>query len=152
MSEFKNLVADITLSYYPKIKIKDRPKVNGARAVAQIFRDNWDDTQIGLVEEFKVMLLDRGTRIIGILPLSKGGMSGVYVDSKLIFIAALKAAASNIILVHNHPSTDARPSAQDIRLTRKICEGARLLDMEVLDHIILTADDHYSFSEEGLIP
>ncbi|GAB5527499.1 MAG: JAB domain-containing protein [Roseivirga sp.] len=152
MSELNRMVADIKISYHPKIKIRDCAKVKNGTDAATLFRENWDDTQIGFVEEMKVMLLNRGGRVLGIAAVSKGGMGGTYCDPKVIFCTALKAGASQIILAHNHPSGEIKPSQPDLRLTRKLCDGARLLELCVLDHIILTEDRHLAFSEEGLMP
>lgn len=77
-------------------------------------------------------------------------MAGTIADPKVIFSAALKSAASSIILVHNHPSGNLRPSQADIDLTQKLRAGGKLLDIEVIEHIILSSEGYFSFSDEGL--
>jgi DNA repair protein RadC len=78
-------------------------------------------------------------------------MSGTVADPKLIFVSALKAAASYIILVHNHPSGNLKPSSEDIRLTNRLVEGGKLLDLLVVDHLIITIEGFYSFCDGGLL-
>jgi DNA repair protein RadC len=97
------------------------------------------------------MFTNRANKVLGIFELSTGGVSGTVADPKLIFAAALKVAASGLILSHNHPSGNLQPSQADIDLTRKIKEAGKLLEIQLLDHIILTTEGYYSFADEGLI-
>ena len=90
-------------------------------------------------------------RVLGIYELSTGGFAGTIADPKLVFIAALKANACNIILTHNHPSGNLKPSRADEELTRKIATAGMYLDIKVSDHIIVTSEGYYSFGDEGLI-
>ena len=145
------LVAEIQLSYHPKVKPSQRPSVTSSREVYQLFYDNWDADRIELQEQFKVMLLNRGNRVLGIVDISTGGIAGTLADPKLIFATALKAGASSIILAHNHPSGQLTPSQADRTLTKKLTDGGKLLDISVLDHVILTADSYFSFADEGII-
>lgn len=115
----------------------------------QIFLDNWNEDTIELQEECKVLLLNRANRVLGIYNLSKGGCSSTIVDPKLLFSVALKTNASAIILAHNHPSGNLSPSDKDILLTRKLMGAGELLDLAVLDHLIITKEGYYSFSDEG---
>ncbi len=102
------------------------------------------------MEEFKILLLNRANMVLGIASLFKGGVVGTVIDTKVIFQYALKANASQLILAHNHPSGNLKPSDADISITRKIKDGARQLNITLLDHIILTSDKrYYSFAEEG---
>lgn len=100
-------------------------------------------------EEFWVLLLNQANRLQSKQLISKGGRAGTVVDAKLVFEAALRHKATSIILSHNHPSGNLRPSDQDRTLTKKILEGGRLLDIRVLDHLIISNDTYYSFSDEG---
>ena len=104
-----------------------------------------------LQETFNVMLLNRANEVLGIYRLSKGSVSGTLVDPKLVFSVALKGLASVIILAHNHPSGTLKPSSADIELTRKLVEGGKLLDIQIVDHIIVTRHGYYSFADEGMI-
>jgi DNA repair protein RadC len=83
--------------------------------------------------------------------ISVGGLAASYVDSKIIFAVALKSGASGIILCHNHPSQELQPSQADIALTRRLQEGGKLLDILILDHLIVSDDGYYSFSDSGVI-
>ena len=106
---------------------------------------------ISLREYFYILFLNRSNKIIGFFQLSSGGISGTVADPKLAFSIALKCIASSIILVHNHPSGNAKPSECDISLTRKFKEGGKLLDIAVLDHLIITEEGFYSFADEGMM-
>jgi DNA repair protein RadC len=102
-------------------------------------------------EEFWLIMLDRGNRLIEIGCVSRGGMHGTVADPKLIFKLALDKRASSIILAHNHPSGQLRPSEEDIKLTRKLTEGGRLLDIGVHDHVIVAGSGYYSFADNGML-
>lgn len=93
----------------------------------------------------------RNDRLIEICEVSSGGMAGTVADPKLIFSTALKAGASSIILSHNHPSGNLKPSQADIALTQKIIKAGSFLDIAVLDHIIITSEGYYSFADEALL-
>lgn len=144
-------VAEVQLVYKSKVKPSLRPRITSSRDAQQIFMSCWDDTKLELAEQFKVMLLNRAHKVLGIYELSTGGVSGTVADPKLIFAAALKGVASGIILAHNHPSGNLQPSQSDIDLTRKLKEAGRFLEIQVMDHLILSTEGYYSFSDEGLI-
>ncbi|HOX77703.1 MAG TPA: JAB domain-containing protein [Bacteroidales bacterium] len=103
------------------------------------------------IEEFVVICLNRANRMLGWAKISSGGLSGTVADPKVIFQIALKSNASSIILAHNHPSGSLQSSEMDIRLTRKNKEAGLMLDLQALDHIILTTEGYYSFAEEGCL-
>jgi DNA repair protein RadC len=144
-------VSEIQLSYKSKVKASLRPKISSSRDAENILRQYWNDDLLELQEEFKIILLNRYNKVIGIFTVSQGGIAGTVADPKLIFGCALKAAASGIILAHNHPSGALQPSHGDIDLTKKLKDGGRLLDIQVLDHIIITSESYYSFADEGLL-
>ncbi len=146
-----SVVAEIQLSYHPAVKPSQRPKIGASREVYELFKANWDQDRLELQEQFKVMLLNRANRVLGIVEISSGGIAGTVADPKLIFAVALKAGASSIILSHNHPSCQLKPSRADIALTNKICQCGQFLDISVLDHIILTAEGYLSFADEGMM-
>lgn len=144
-------LAEIEISYKPKFKVLERPQIDCSNKAYDILMSNWDLDKIELVEEFKIVLLNRRNRVLGIVNISQGGMSGTVADPKIIFAVALKACASGIILSHSHPSGESSPSEADIRLTKKLTEAGKLLDLHILDHIIVCADGYYSFKDEGMI-
>ncbi|MCB0757931.1 MAG: DNA repair protein RadC [Flavobacteriales bacterium] len=100
-------------------------------------------------EEFWLLLLDRGLRLIESRRVSVGGLHGTVADPKVIFRCALEKGASCMVVGHNHPSGQLRPSEEDVRLTHKLMEGGRMLDIIVQDHIIITAGGFYSFADNG---
>ena len=102
-------------------------------------------------EEFWILLLNRANQVIRKERISVGGVSGTVVDAKIIFSRALACLASSIILAHNHPSGQTRPSEEDIRVTKKITEAGKSLDIRVLDHLIIGSEKYYSFADEGII-
>jgi DNA repair protein RadC len=145
------MVSEIKISYQPKMKISDRPVVKNSTESYPLFLASWDMEVIHLLEHFKIMILDRANRVKGIFLLATGGMSGVVVDPRIVFRLALETFASSIILAHNHPSENLRPSQADIEVTRQLREAGKLLQIAVLDHLIITYDKYYSFADEGII-
>jgi len=148
-NDFK--VSEIEIQYRNKVKSTDRLKISGSKDAEEIFRPIFQD----LIEHREAMYclyLNRANKVLGYFLVGLGGVSGVVADPKLIFQTALKANASGIILAHNHPSGNATPSQADIDLTKKVKEGARLLEMSLLDHVILLPDNGYfSFADEGFL-
>lgn len=102
-------------------------------------------------EEFWLLLLNRANRLIQKVKLSSGGIVATVVDPKLVYKHALDHLASSIILAHNHPSGSLRPSQHDLNITAKLVEAGKMLDILVADHLIITIDGYFSFSDEGLL-
>jgi DNA repair protein RadC len=102
-------------------------------------------------EEFVVLMLNRANEVIGKYDLSKGGIAGTVVDPKLIFKAALEHLACGIILCHNHPSGNPKPSPEDLKLTKKLKDAGTLMEIDVLDHLIVAGEGYFSFADEGLL-
>lgn len=102
-------------------------------------------------EEFNILLLNRANHVLGWFNVSIGGVASTVVDPKVIFSVALKCNASGIILSHNHPSGNLNPSDADLNLTKKLNSGGKLLEINILDHLILTTDRYYSFADEGML-
>ncbi len=146
-----NQVAEVELIYRSKVKPSERPKITRSGDAYDLFMNYWNENKLEFVEEFKVMLLNKANKVLGICELSTGGVSGTVADPKLIFMAALKCNASNIIIAHNHPSGNLKPSSADEQLTLKIKEGGKFLDLPLLDHLIVTTEGYYSFADEGLL-
>src|SRR5690606_5281370 len=133
------------------VKPSHRPKITSSKDAYEILLENWDEEKVEFVEQFKIVLMNRGNRVLGIYEVSTGGASATVVDPKLIFAAAIKTAASSIILAHNHPSGQLMPSDVDIKLTKKLKDGGQYLEIPVLDHVIVTSEGYYSFADEGLL-
>jgi DNA repair protein RadC len=125
-----------------------RDKIKSGRDVYEIFQSIIGDLSY---EEFWVILLDRSNKIIHRQKISQGGIAGTVADVRIILHQALEKLASSIILCHNHPSGQTVPSEADISLTKKIKESAKIMDIAVLDHIIVTEGSYYSFADEGIL-
>jgi len=144
-------VAEVQLVYKSKCDITQRPKISKSSECYDILLSTWNLDTIELCEEFKILLLNRANKVLAISTLSKGGTAGTVVDPKLLFTTALKLKASSIILAHNHPSGELKPSQQDIKMTNNLIEGGKYLDIPVLDHLIISSHGYYSFGDEGLM-
>lgn len=136
--------------YSKKLKASERPKIGSSSEVVALLRELWS-SQMEVREEFIVLLMDRDNKVLGYQELSKGGMTGTVVDIRLLLSMALESLATSIIIAHNHPSGALRPSTQDIAITKKIKESAKTMDIQVLDHIIITKEGHFSFADEGVL-
>lgn len=144
-------VTEVELVYRNKMKASERPTVRVSNDAYDILYKSWDMDKIELQEQFKIMLLDRKNSCIGISTLATGGISGCLVDLKLAFATALKSRASCIILAHNHPSGNKTPSEADKNLTQQFALAGKILDLNVLDHLIVTKEGYTSFADEGLM-
>ena len=102
-------------------------------------------------EEFWILLLTRSNEVIRPVQISQGGISGTVADPKIIFKSALEHLASSMILVHNHPSGNLKPSEADKELTRRLVTSGKLLDIPVLDHLIVSELGYLSFADEGML-
>lgn len=129
-------------------EVPDRPSITSSAAAFDQVRGRLAELPH---EEFWLLLLDRGNRLIQSTSVSKGGLHGTVADPKVIFKLALDKRASCLVLCHNHPSGQLRPSEEDVKLTRKLVEGAGLLDIVVQDHIIVAATGYYSFADNGML-
>lgn len=125
-----------------------RPHINGSASIARYLQARFRDLPH---EIFAVVFLNRGNRILHFEIVSSGGITGTVADTRIILKKALEEGAVNLILCHNHPSGNLRPSRSDEELTLKIREAAKFFDIRVLDHVIVSAEGYFSFSDEGLI-
>jgi len=146
-----SLVAEIELVYHTTVKPSQMPKVTCSKDAYDILIGSWDPGKINLIEQCKVLLLNRGNKVLGICEISSGGMAGTIVDIKLVFAAALKAAASGIIIAHNHPSGNLTASREDLAYTTKLKLAGELLDLLLLDHVILSSEGFISLVDQGLM-
>lgn len=128
----------------------NKAKITGSEDAEKILRGLFP-IDLEYRECMTVLYLNRANNTIGHFIASLGGLSGTVCDAKMIFQVALKVNASALILCHNHPSGNTNPSRADENLTEKIKEAGKLLDIELIDHLILTEDSSYSFANEGKI-
>jgi len=115
------------------------------------FARQFYESDISIYESMFLIMLNRANAVIAWAKISQGGVSGTIADPKIIAKFAVDCLCSNVILVHNHPSGNISPSANDIELTKKVKSGLALFDMSLLDHIILTETTYYSFADDGKI-
>lgn len=149
MKKLTTQFEEVKLVYRNKTKMKDRIDVKSSLQAYEVLKQVWDMDQINLLEEFKILLLDRNLKLMSVASISKGGYSATPVDPRVVFSIALKRRAQSLILAHNHPSGNLNPSAQDISLTNKLISGGKLLDIPVCDHLIINEEDYYSLADEG---
>ena len=141
-------VSEIEISYKPAIGSK--PEVTSSSDAYEILKEHYPENQIALKEYFVVMYLNQANRVIGVQKLSVGGLTSAVADVRLLFGTALKVLATGLVISHNHPSGNIRPSLQDRNLTKQVKEAGKLLDIKLLDHLILTPDDKYiSMADNG---
>ena len=137
------IVSEIQLKYKPQPLTET---INSAKDIHKLLINRvYNEETIGYKETFKVLLLNNANKII-----SDGGLTSTIVDVRVIMQTALVSNASAIILTHNHPSGNTRPSSQDDNLTKKIKAACEIMDIRLLDHIIVTPyDSFYSYCDEG---
>jgi DNA repair protein RadC len=126
----------------------NRKQITSSRDIYDIFHPVLADLPN---EEFWIILLNRSNKLIERQKISQGGISGTVTDVRIILKTALEKLASSIILCHNHPSGNPKPSESDISITNKIKESGKLMDINLIDHIIVTDGKYYSFADEGMI-
>jgi DNA repair protein RadC len=131
-----------------EINTTERPKINGSKDAYELVKGDLMDLPH---EEFWVIMLNRANRLLKKHQISLGGVHGTVADPKIIFKTALESLASGIIVAHNHPSGNLTPSQQDIDLTKKLKEAGKLLEIQLLDHVIIAGKNYFSFADEGLM-
>lgn len=144
-------VAEININYAPALGWNNQPHIVTSLDAYVIIKNYFPEETIHLQESFVVLYLNQANRVIGVYKMSKGGITGTVADNRLILATALKIVSTSFIIAHNHPSGNNKPSAQDIQLTSKVKEAARLLDIQLIDHLIVTPLDgeYYSFADDG---
>ena len=142
-------VAELLVSYSPNIV--SAQKISNSRETYSLITNYWNLNTIEMQEEVKVILLNKANKVLGIFDLSKGGICSSIIDVKIVLSIALKTLASGIIIVHNHPSTNLTPSKADIDITQKLKSACKIMEILLLDHLIITKEDYFSFADDGLL-
>jgi len=143
---------EIRITFSPNMKASQRPVVTCSADAVPLFRQHWDENFYELREEVRMILLNTRGRVLGIFTLSVGGPTRTVLDETMVFLLAVRTPGTrSIILAHNHPGGDTKPSHQDIQTTIQIKAGAALLGLKLLDHYILTAESYLSMADEGLM-
>jgi DNA repair protein RadC len=157
LSNFRGIGEAKAISIIAALEIGRRRNDTEVKAVESILssKDAYNLMRRHLVdlnhEEFWIILLGRSSKVLSKELISKGGLSGTVADPKIIFHIALQHQASGIILIHNHPSGNLKPSQQDISLTKKLSEAGRILDIQIFDHLIISDTGYFSFGDESLL-
>ena len=146
-----NIVSEVELTYKNNVPYNQRQKISNSQGAYEILTNLFPENTMDYIETFIVLYLNRANQVLGYSVISQGGTSNTTVDIKMVIQTALLANASCIILAHNHPSGNLHPSSDDNRITNRIIEAARLFDITVLDHIIITNESYYSFTDNGNI-
>ena len=151
MDTLKFILSEIELRYNPKVPAIQKPKIKCAVDAHKQFLDLLDQTQFNIKEEAAVLFLNRSKRVIGGYKLSSGGISGTVVDIRIVLGMALKSLASGFIIAHTHPSGELTPSKQDLDLTIRLMESGKLMDIQLVDHLVITKESYLSMAEDDLI-
>lgn len=142
-------VSEIKVSY--SSSSGDNVTVKNSEDVWKVALSHWNMDVIEYQEQVKLVLLNRANKVLGIYHVSKGGTVSSVIDLKVILAIALKCNAHGIILLHNHPSGNLRPSDADKRITEKLKEACKMVDLVLLDHLIITKKSYYSFTDSGIL-
>ncbi|ASK29024.1 hypothetical protein CEY12_02385 [Chryseobacterium sp. T16E-39] len=129
-------------------EISDKPVISNSNDAYVIFKNHLSDLR---TEEFWAVFLNQSNKVVQISQLTQGGISQSIVDVRVLFKIALDNFSTGIIIAHNHPSGSLKPSHEDLKITQKVKEGGLFLNIQLLDHLIITQNTYFSFSDEGLI-
>lgn len=125
-------------------------KITGSDTAADFIRQFYGD-DIEVFESSFILLLNNAHKTIGFAKISQGGITGTVIDVRLVAKYAVEAIATAVVLAHNHPSGNLKYSQSDLAITKKVKNGLNILDINLIDHLILTAEGHYSFADNGII-
>ena len=148
MITYKSSMPEITIKYkkgdFKKVKITQ------SRDAYELFKELFNQDTIEYTEESIVLFFNRMNITIGFIKLSSGGMVGTVIDKRVVMNLALSCGATSIMLAHNHPSGNLKPSNTDIQVSKQLKEAGKLLEINVIDHLILTTEGYYSMADEGV--
>jgi len=143
-------LAEVKVSYKRRLQVS--LKITTSRDSFDVLYSLFDKDTFAYREEFIVLFLNRANRVLGWARVSLGGISGTVVDTKIVFVLAIQTGASSIVVSHNHPSGNTKPSEADIKLTKQLKEAGKFLEIPLLDHLILTPEgEFFSFADEGML-
>lgn len=142
-----NQLMEISVNY--NTTNQQRVRITSHKEAYELIIKNWNLNIIEFQEECKVILMNKGNFVLGIFDVSKGGIDSSVVDIRIILAVALKCNATQLILVHNHPSGSLTPSNSDKNITEKLSKACDLLNLTLLDHLIITRNDYYSLNKEN---
>jgi hypothetical protein len=132
-------------------KVLDAPQVIDSQTSVKIFKEFWNENNIEVIEQMNVMFLSKANKPIGIYQHSKGGIDGTILDVEIISAMAVKSLCKAVIVAHNHPSGQLRPSDADKVMTKQLSNALNLFKISLLDSLIVTKQGYFSFADEGLM-
>ena len=141
----------ISVSFDKILKKSELMKISSADDAYQIFKRVFNADTFDWCEEVIMLCVNNSNKVVGFYKISSGGMTGTVIDVRMIFTTALQCLATGIIIAHNHPSGTLQPSEADKNITKKIKEAGKFLDINILDHLIITDESYFSFSNEGIL-
>ncbi len=144
-------LTEISVQYNPKQHASSREKIVTSDDAVNYLREVFNPNTINMQEQVVVLYLNRGNYVLGHQLLSIGGLTCTVLDVRILLATALKCLACYIIIAHNHPSGELKPSRQDLGITCQLKKAGELLDIKLLDHFIFTYDGHYSFADAGVL-
>jgi DNA repair protein RadC len=149
MKTYKAETPEITLKY--KSSGVKKTKITNSKDSYELLKQMYDDDTLEYCESSIVIYLNRANNSIGWQKISQGGITGTVVDVRMVLATALKCGATGIILSHNHPSGNLFPSDADDKLTKQIFEASKIMEIQLLDHLIITSEGYYSYADQGKI-
>ena len=146
-------LGEVTLNYkYHNPSIKDRPLITNASDAVEVIKLVIDMQRIALQEQFIVIYLNQANKVIGTMNVFSGSIKSTVIDIKLSLASGILLMSSGVIVAHNHPSGNLKPSREDLALTKRLSTALQYMEMKLVDHFIITPDDDYlSFANEGLL-
>ena len=141
--------SEVEIIYKCRTPASERVQIKHSADAFRLLWNYWNKDTIEHHEEFKIVLLNNKNAVLGIADISKGGVNATIIDVRIVLQTALKAHATGIILAHNHPSSNPIPSESDVAITKKLSEAGKLMDIQVLDHLVICGDGtYYSLGDE----
>jgi len=152
MNNTSNLqnVAEISVVYKNSNSVNKKIQIKSSIDINELMQPVFSEF-MSHHEEFWIILLSHNNSVLGVSKISQGGLAETTIDIRIILQIALKSNSSKICLCHNHPSGNLTPSTQDQQLTRTIVEAGKLMNIEVLDHLVLSDNGYYSFADCGIL-
>lgn len=141
----------ISVSFDKILKKSELMKISSSRDAYNIFKRVFNADTFDWCEEVIMLCVNNSNKVVGFYKVSSGGMTGTVIDVRMIFTTALQCLATGIIIAHNHPSGTLIPSKADKAITKKIREAGKFLDINILDHLIITDESYFSFLDDGIL-
>lgn len=141
----------ISVSFDKVLKKSELIKISSSNDAYQVFKRVFNADTFDWCEEVIMLCMNNSNKVVGFYKVSSGGMTGTVIDVRMIFTTALQCLATGIIIAHNHPSGTLQPSEADKAITKKIREAGKFLDINILDHLIITDESYFSFLDDGIL-